>query len=216
MNAFGDTSTWLGIIASKTEVYVFRAVAANLNPKSPLDLLEIVRALGQAPSFQTTIDIRAIAMWQDGGDQGIDVIFTTPSGGLAFIVPSAMGFADSIVGDAGVQKVLPGLTLATPQLLVLTGPQDAITHWRSQPLLWDSSLPGPTNHGGPTDTYSSPAEYSIVLGRADDGARTKPWIVGKQMPSPPGKGSNTLLWLVGIGVVASIGYTIAKKRKRTT
>jgi hypothetical protein len=109
--------------------------------------------------------------------------------------------------------VFPSLLISEPQFRQLTGPADAVDHWRSQPLLWDHLLGG---DGGPTDTFAQPAEYSIVLGTADDGKRAQPWKVkppglgpnGEK--KPPGPATNAVLLL---GAVAIGGYVIAQTLK---
>ncbi len=216
LSGLGETSKWLGLLASPSEVYLFRFSAKNANPKSPLDLLAFVRAVGQVNLFQTKLDIRGVTMWDDGSSPDahtFDVVATSPEGGLSLVLPSASGILNSVSSDPNVQALFPGIVLSDPSLLELIGPSDAIDHWRSQPILWDHSLSSGAGVGGPTDTFASPAEYSIAIGKADDGKRAKPWTVGQKKPAAPG-GSNTLLWILGIGAVSAVGYTLAKKARR--
>jgi hypothetical protein len=218
---FGDTASWLGLLANTDEVYLLRVRATDFAPKSPLDMLEIVRAVGGAPmGGQTAIDVRGIGLWTDpsslSGDQTIDVIFTSPTSGIALSVPSASSIVNSLNADTVLRKIFPGAVFHDGSLLQLTGPMDAIDTWRSQPVLWDHSLQGPTGRGGPTDTFATPADYSVVLGKADDGKQAKPWKVNRPGLGPgPGSSpsSGTLLWL-GVAAAAAIGIAVMKGRKR--
>jgi len=204
MIGLGDTSSWLGIVSSPKEVYLFRVRAHGLAPKSPLDLLAFVRAVGQS---RLSPDVRAVTLWSDSGEPTIDVIVTSPGGtGVTFLVPSSDGVLEDVAKNVAVQRIFPGIVLHDPELLQLTAPQDAIDFWLVQPLLWDRNLPGPT------DVFANPFEYSVDLGKADDGPRVKPWKEGQPMPSLPGSGGNALFLVLGAGLAAYIIYRVTRKR----
>lgn len=210
----GATEPWHQIVQSTSEVYLFRAQGKGIVPPSARDMLAFVRAVGKAQGAH--LDVRAVGLWLDGDKAMLDVVMTSsfmnvdPS--FSLTSPSAKDVAAAMMADEQVRALFPSLVLTGPELLELVGPQSAIEHWRSQPLLWDHQLGGFGEHGGPTDTFAKPAEYSIFLGASDDGAKVKPWRVGTtdlgpgdtKVPKPVGWG-----WLVGL-VAAGVGFVVVR------
>lgn len=213
----GETSDWWGLSASTDEVFVFRAQLLGVKLRSPFDVLLFVRIVGERFNAFFPMDVRGVAV-SDVTDNGcsIDIIVTSPKSGVSLTVPSDASFAQAIMGDPDVRKIFPSIQVVNPLTLELTSPKDAIDHWRAQPVLWDHALSGSNNRGGPTDAFASPAEYSIVKGRADDGKAATPWKVPKPGldPTPSagdgtGDGTTILLVLVGLGVL----YMVGRKRR---
>jgi len=229
---FADIDAWTSNLLphamSPTEVYVlrFRARGAKLSRAS--DALLFVRAAGQGQNL--SMDVRGVAVSHDSNDPDdtntVDVVFTVAPAGT--IIPGSVtipgvsddanSMAAQIAADADLRAAFPNIGLDNAQFGQLTAPVDAIDHWRSQPVLWDHTFHGAKNRGGPTDSFAQPAEYSIVQGRADDGARAKPWRVSK-MPlgdklSVPGLPD----WApyAGVAVVlGGIGWWVMRGRRRT-
>ena len=124
--------------------------------------------------------------------------------------------AAKIEADPGMRGSFPAFKIVGQLFGQLTLPANAIDHWRSQPILWDSHL-GPASTGGPTDTFAKPADFSIVHGKADDGALAVPWLV-KQSPLTPGgtqPGGTSSLAVVGLVLAAGlIGYLVVKGQEK--
>jgi hypothetical protein len=210
----GETSSWLGILTSTDDVYIWRVRAKNVELTSPAQALLFARAVGLGQNRK--LDVRGVAVRKEGSDDWtIDVVLTSSEGGISVgVATNADGVAQNVLQDSQVRAAFPQLQLKDPKVLELTGPKDAITHWRSQPLLWDHLL---GSDGGPTETYGHPAEYSVVKGRADDGKSAEPWLMPKSQTEgdgkPPGPLGNTLL-LVGLAVIGGYAVVQATKDKR--
>lgn len=224
---FGETKTWLGAWRSKDEVYLWRARLRGMPMKHPDQALTIVRAVGRAVAKwdpvqgAAELDVRGVALSKIADtDWSVDVVMTAVSSGPDLLVKNAQGIANDAMAEPELRQLFPQLSIEEPQLLQLTGPPGAVDHWRAQPLLWDHNL-GP--EGGPTDTFAKPAEYSIVLGTADEGKLAKPWTSSKPGLTPPppkgggtnGSGQDTILaaGIVLVGVVA-VAKILGSNRRR--
>lgn len=219
--AFSDTTSWFGLLASTDEVYIYRARVKGAAIKSPHEAMLFARAVGQGQNMK--LDVRGVAVQKasesSGGDWWVDVIMTSPESGVAIMVTNASGITQAVLGDSELRATFPSLSVASAELLELTGPQSAIDHWRAQPILWDHALPGAAGRGGPTDTFATPAAYSVVLGKADDGKAAKPWIVPSPGLGPNGSGggaleSATVFWILGIAAVAAVAISAMGKGRR--
>lgn len=222
-SALGELSVWSWMGLSHTldsnEVYVLRLQVAGVPLREPADLLVFARAAGQ--DQELLLDVRAVGAWKQPGmtdDQwAIDVVMTFAENHV--VVP--------LFTDDGAQMgkrigADPDFVLAFPKGQVvngafgeLTAPADALDAWRSQPLLWDHSLPGARSHGGPTTTFASPVDLSLFKGKADDGRRavtwnvTKPGLVAQNTPS----GNSTAL-VVGAAIALGLGFVFWSRTAR--
>jgi len=200
-----------------SEVFVLRLTTTGLPLLQPSDALQLIRAAGRDQNIG--LDVRGVALSQTPGQDPaswmVDLIYTTPVSlnPLPFTDDGAT-IAAKIQADPGVKGAFPSFAVTNQIFGNLTDPADAIDHWRSQPILWDHLLG--TGPGGPTDTFASPAQFSIVKGQAEDGARATPWVVSK-LPltngnSPP---STSVWWVVGGIAAAALGvYYVTKGKKR--
>jgi len=209
----GETTGWLGVSSATDEVYLVRLDVKGARLDTPADALKFARAVGQIAATKLETDVRGVAVWQDGAGQHVDVVMTADKSGISLLVPSEDGLREAIESDSELRRSSPSLVVSRAQLLRLTGPADAIDHWRSQPLLWDRHLGAA---GGPTDTFATPAEYSVVKGKADDGKRAEPWRV-----TPPGLGpdaknnrAQAWPWVLGILAAAAVSYHFGKEKRR--
>ncbi len=209
---FGETSSWWGLVSTTDEVYLFRALLKGLPITTPIDALLFVRVVGERFNAFFPMDVRGVALGKvTGNDYVIDVVMTSPQSGVAPLTPSAVSVQAAILADSDINRIYPALQVVDPEILELTGPKDAVDHWRAQPVLWDHSLEGARGHGGPTDTFATPADYSIVKGKADDGKGATPWKVDKPGfdPTPGAQTSDStatvFLVLLGIGIVVMVG-----------
>lgn len=207
--AFGTTESWLGVVATTNEVYVLRLAVVGAELKAPTDALLFVRAAGRAVASKMELDVRGVAVKPSDTGTTVDVVLTSPKGGVSIVVPSDAALAEAVAADPELRGRFPKL-LVKAVLLQLTGPLAAVDHWRSQPILWDQHL-GSGGHGGPTDTFAEPAEFSIVKGSADDGKLATPW---RQTVPPLGKkagggaGLSVGGWvLLALGALV-IGYSL--------
>lgn len=208
----GETTGWLGVSAATDEVYLVRLDVKGARLDSPADALKWARAVGQIVSTKLETDVRGVAVWQDATGQHVDVVMTADKSGISILVPSEEGLREAIEADAELRRSSPALVVTRAQLLELTGPADAIDHWRSQPLLWDRHLGAA---GGPTDTFATPAEYSVVKGKADDGKRAEPWkTIVPGLGPPGGKATAMWPWVLGILAAAAVSYHFGKEKRR--
>lgn len=202
------------------EVYVLRVALANVRMREPADALAFVRAIGQDQNLH--LDVRGVAVWKADGmgerESMLDLVLTS----AIYFSPPMIGsdngeaMAKNLEADPDLQRLFPGLTVRAPIFGELTAPAEAIDHWRAQPILWDHALPGPRDRGGPTDTFAAPAEYSVVLGQADDGKRSKPWRlppaeIGGGAGKPVAQGA--LLWILGLGAILAVAALAQGKEK---
>ena len=219
--AFGTVDEWTNPSLHSfvpTDVFVLRLGFTGLPLRDARDVLPLIRAAGRGQNLH--LDVRGAAVWQDPGAAPdawhADLVFTTamPLFPLAPLMP---GFVDGgpdmaakVQADVGMGGSFPGFKVVSQLFGQLTGPADAIDHWRSQPVLWDHALGSPGT-GGPSDSFAKPADFSIVRGKADDGARAVPWKIGQPPLTPPGgSGSNTLLILAGLALAGFVGLQIVK------
>jgi hypothetical protein len=194
----GDVSAWnypTFHTLDANEVYVVRLKCTGLPLSDGKDLLLFVRALGITQTLG--FDIRGAAAWQDvGADQNswwIDLVATVPGwegNPIPLLGNDAASIAAKIQNDPTLRQAFPSLQIDQSASLwgELTGPAQSIDFWKSQPLLWDHTLPGPKcvaligGCGGPTNTFPSPPASSIVKGKADDGAMATPFPVSGSVP----------------------------------
>ena len=219
--AFGTLDEWTKPSLHSflpSDVFVLRLGLTGLPLRDARDVLPLLRAAGRGQNLH--LDVRGAAVWQDPGAAPdvwhADLVFTTAMALLPF-APLMPGFVDDgldmakkIQADPGMAGSFPGWKVVSQLFGQLTLPADAIDHWRSQPILWDHAL-GPAGQGGPSDTFAKPADFSIVRGKADDGARAVPWKIAQPPLTPPGpSGSSTLLLLAGLALAGLIGFQIVK------
>jgi hypothetical protein len=194
----GDVSAWnypAFHTLDASEVYVVRLKCSGLPLSAGQDLLLFVRALGVNQTLG--FDIRGAAAWQDPGAASdawwIDLVATVPAwegNPIPFLGNDAASIASKIQNDPTLRQTFPNLQIDQAASLwgELTGPAQSIDFWKSQPLLWDHTLPGPKcvaligGCGGPTNTFASPPASSIVKGKADDGALATPFPVTGTVP----------------------------------
>jgi hypothetical protein len=210
---FGETTGWLGVSSATDEVYLVRLDVKGARLDTPADALKFARAVGQIVATKLETDVRGVAVSSDGAGTHIDVVMTADKSGISLLVPSEEGLREAIEADPELRRSSPALVVSRAQLLRLTGPADAIDHWRSQPLLWDRHL---GSAGGPTDTFATPAEYSVVKGRADDGKRAEPWRLDKPGlgPDDKKKAGQMWPWVLGILAAAAVSYHFGKEKRR--
>lgn len=202
-----------------SDVFVLRLATTGFPVRGPADVLPLVRAVGRGQNLR--LDVRGVALWQDPKAAPdvwhADVVLTTAAALFPF-APLMPGFVDDgaamagkVDADAGMRGAFPTFHVVGQVFGQLTAPPDAIDHWRSQPVLWDHVL-GPAGVGGPTDSFAKPADYSIVRGKVDDGARATPWILGRSplAPPPPGGPSGTVVVVVGIALAGLLALHFVK------
>lgn len=227
---FASTDAWSRVFVLPSEIYLWRAKFTGLPLVRPDQALDLVRAVGTGQNLK--LDVRGIALQPLADDQqtwSADLVLTASWAGP---VPGVLGFRDDasdiaqhVREDPSLRSIYPGFNVGDASLLQLTGPAEAVDLWRSQPVLWDHGLGG-QGHGGPTDSYAMPADYSIVLGNAEQGKQAKPWRVkqpglepppGTTLGPPPGaapQADNTVLWLLGAGVVGTLVWLGWDKKRR--
>lgn len=165
----------------EADVMVLRLQVAGARLSDPSDALLFVRAAGQGQNWG--MDVRGVAVSDAAAaDQKmVDIVFTKGDAGLLGFGPiigihdDAASMAAQIAADDALRQNSPNLQIVSSAIGLLSGPADAIDHWRSQPIVWDHLLSGPKGRGGPTDTFAQPADYTVVKGTADDGKRAVPW-----------------------------------------
>ncbi len=225
LSTFGTVDSWESSIhvVNESDVIVLRMRISGARLSEPSDALLFVRAAGQGQNWG--MDVRGVAVSDvaSSTDQMVDVVFTKSDAGLLGWSPAVMlGMADdaasmakNVAADEAIQQAFPKLSIASSQLGPLTGPADAIDHWRSQPVVWDHLLAGPKGRGGPTDTFAQPAEYTVVKGTADDGKRAQSWktsllgygrqVINQLTPTQIG------LIVGGSMLVGFVGWTMIRK-----
>jgi hypothetical protein len=217
-DGLGDVSVWnypaLHVLTA-SGVYVVRLKCTGLPLADGGALLLFVRAVGLAQNMG--FDVRGAAAWQDPGADAttwwIDVICTVTSWKMpSSTTDSAAQIADSVGRDPTLRASFPNLSIDPSASLwgELTGPPQSVDFWKSQPILWDHTLPGPKcaalfgGCGGPTNTFAAPPASSIVKGKADDGAMAIPFAVTAPVPVvTPGASSGSSL--ATIGVLGALG-----------
>jgi hypothetical protein len=205
--ALGDVDAWDHVWVhslAPADVFVLRLGVTGAELRSPSDALLFARAAGQGQNL--ALDVRGVAVWQAGDVTMVDVVLTTPALRVGVLwADDAQAMGGKVAADETLRRVFPNLHVASVVFGQLTGPADAIDHWRSQPMLWDHSLPGPKNLGGPTDSMAVPGQYNVVKGKADDGSHAAPWVETKPPlgPAPGAPASGTML-LAGLGVGAAV------------
>ena len=206
---------------AESDVLVLRLRVTNVRMQDPSDALLFVRAAGQGQNWGLDVRGVAVADVPSSTDKMVDVVFTKGDAGLLGWSPSIMlGFADNadsmaknVLADETLRQLSPNAAVVSAQLGPLTDPADAIDHWRSQPIAWDHLLSGPKNVGGPTDTFATPADYTVCKGTADDGKRCKPWKTALAPFGPNGpKVTPTQLGMIaGVGVLGLIVWKVFNK-----
>lgn len=215
VGGLGETSNWLGLVASPSEVYLVRLAVKGARLDTPDDAKKFARAVGSLMSDKLDLDVRGVAVWGSASDRHVDVILTSDDSRVSLITPSNDGIKSAVEADPTLRAGSPTFSVTSAELLQLTGPPDAIDHWRSQPILWDRHL-GPGSSGGPTDTFATPAEYSIVLGKADDGKRSSPWRAADPGLGPDAKknAASAWPWVLGILAAVAVSYHFGKEKRR--
>lgn len=227
--AFGTVDEWTNPSMHSylpADVFVLRLSVVGLPLRDARDVLPLLRAIGKGQNLH--LDVRGAALSQDPGAPPdawhADLVLTTPMAlfPLAPLLPGTVddgaSMAQKVEADPGLRGSFPAFKVVGSLFGQLTAPPNAIDHWRSQPILWDSHL-GPAGTGGPTDTFAKPADFSIVHGKADDGALATPWLVKQSPltpPGPPGPGGSSSLAVVGLVVLAAglIGYRVVKGQEK--
>jgi hypothetical protein len=220
LSAFADVDAWDHVWAhalGTSDVFVLRLRVSGVTLRDPTDALLFARAAGQGQNL--ALDVRAVAVSKTpdmGTDEAmIDVILTTTSLRAAVLwADDADAMAKKVAADASLRGAFPKLMITTAIFGQLTAPPEAIDLWRSQPMLWDHNLPGPKNLGGPTDAMSAPADYNVVTGKADDGARAVPWKIGKPPLGPDKKPPATDPMMIGGAVVALAAVALLARQPK--
>lgn len=201
------------------EVYVLRLRMKGASLREPRDALVFVRSAGSTQNLG--LDVRAVALLEEpGGELVLDLVMTREAlySPWPWMGDDAEAMRQKIAADPNVLARFPSLAISTAVFGELVAPADAIDHWRAQPKLWDHAL-GQGGHGGPTDSFATPAEYSVVRGRADDGKRAVPW----RAEPPPGLGPSgarpadraRVAWIVLAAALALGAVVISRARKGT-
>jgi hypothetical protein len=212
---------WALHSVSATDVMVLRLQVANARLDDPSDALLFVRAAGQGQNWG--MDVRGVAVSAIAGsaDKQVDIVFTKGDAGFLGFGPivglhdDAAAMAKQIATDEVLRQVSPNITISAAAIGPLTGPADALDHWRSQPIVWDHLLSGPKGRGGPTDTFAQPADYTVVKGTADDGKRAVPWkmvlydLTLKKLKELTA--TEVALIVGGAALVGFVGYKVFKK-----
>jgi len=232
--ALGTVDPWQYMSAhlwSTADVYVLRLAVKHAPLTDPTDALLFVRAAGQGQNLR--MDVRGVAVLTQPASKEdeatVDIVMSISDTGLTmfgwqipgfsvpFVADDAASMARQVAKDEALRARFPGFEITSSVFGQLTAPPQALDHWRAQPLLWDHSFTGAKMRGGPTDTFATPATYSIVRGKADDGAQAVPWKIGVPPIGPngngkkPGGGDNTVWWIVGLGVLGLVGLKAVKK-----
>jgi hypothetical protein len=208
---------------SKDDVYVFRATVSGVLIRDARDLLPFVKAFGTDQNLR--VDVRGAGLWVDGnGKTVIDLVGTAESG---FAVPllsdSAASIADKLMLDKELRAQFPSLKLENPVFGVIIAPNDAIAHWQALPVLWDHAQGG-------TASFAQPSEYSLFLGKADDGAKVVPMplpfpglgpvpgqnVPGQPKPKPGSPEADVVPWLLGaagLGLLGVAGWKFLERKR---
>ncbi len=206
------------LLTFASDVYVLRLKVRGAVLTDPSQALAFAKAAGQGQNLG--LDVRGVALWKAPGmteDQWmVDVVETVTSGGVIvpFVGDNASAMATKVAANADLRARFPKIAVDTASALwgTLSEPVDAIDWWRRQPMLWDHAL---ADGGGPTDTFANPAEYSVVLGKADDGAKARPWKRGEVPVAPPRADESGSGWgwlaALGLGAVVIGGVAYARR-----
>lgn len=232
---FGDVSAWWGLYQSSKDVYLYRFEATNIpeeggRPRSPVDLMDFVSAVGRAQS--RNLDIRAVTAWKHPsagtGQFTIDVVATS-----VYTLPTTTwnepDLLQVIKNDPDVGIHFPGIGLANGGWHQITSPEGTIDFWRSRPVLWDHSLTSNTGgHGGPTAAFGLPPEYAVTSGRADDPVSALRNLAPGKLPVGPGEkpggsvpagqqGTSGMSWaelLIGVSIAGMIVWAVRSPGSR--
>jgi len=221
LRALADVDAWDHVWAHSLgtgDVFVLRLRATGVTLRDPSDALLFARAAGQGQNL--ALDVRGVAVWRTpemaADETMVDIVMTTSALRVGVLwADDADAMAKKVAGDATLRRAFPKLLISSAVFGQLTAPAEAIDHWRSQPLLWDHALPGPQNLGGPTDAMSAPADYNVVQGKADDGARAVPWKSGKPPLGPDKKpGSDVAVIGATVGAIAAVALLSRSTKER--
>lgn len=212
--ALGETADWWGLSTQTDEVYLLRMRVQGM----PSDIRYVdrvapwARAVGQsAAKVPWNLDVRGIATQVDGENWTVDVVLTSTDKWVTLVGPSASVWAEDAIGR--LKAEFPGVKLRDAALLQLTGPAEAVVHWRSQPVMWDHLLG--SGEGGPTGSLFAPADFNVVQGRADAlPSSLLPWP--KPLVAPPPAASSATGMVVWIGAAAAglLAYKLLKGKRK--
>lgn len=198
--SIGDTEHW-EFAGSPGYVYVWRT-RADAVVDHPDDARLFARAVGQAAAQNQpfAIDVRGVVVHND--HHVVDVVFTVPSAIILWNEAGARAIERSVMADTSVRARWPSLELSDSEGLYVTAPAAAIDFWRSQPVLWDSTL---GSRGGPTQAFAD--QHGLYVGTAaDEWQSLKPMVSVPGVPvpaQPPSAGSpaTPLVWIIGTALV---------------
>lgn len=224
--SFGDINPWTVMSAhlwDPQEVYVLRLKTRNAKIRSPEDLLVFVKAIGQSQNLQ--LDVSGAGTWQASGmpesESMLDLVFTTTEGGvnIPFVADDAKSMAAKLQAHADVRRVFPDFIVTEQQFGPIVSPKDAIDHWRGEPILWNHLLND--KKGGPTDSFAKPADYNLVRGKADDGARATPITPNPIFAPPdhvkiPESGISPTMAFVGGVVIGLVSWSLLGRSQART
>jgi hypothetical protein len=203
----GDTASWWGLSTQLDEVYLLRLKLSGLALQSPEQALEWARGVGTvAGKIPWNLDVRGVAVDGGGDSWTVEVVLTSTDSWKTIVGPSAQSWADDAL--ALIRPSFPGAVVKQADLLQLTGPADAITHWRSQAVLWDHLT------GKPTDAFVRPGDYSVVQGKVEDGSRARPWLVHKPELKPPGLIAADTVPYLGLAAIGIGAYFLLKPKRK--
>ena len=182
------------------EVYVLRLRMKGASLREPRDALVFVRSAGSTQNLG--LDVRAVALLEEpGGELVLDLVMTREAlySPWPWMGDDAEAMRQKIAADPNVLARFPSLAISTAVFGELVAPAGG--------------------HGGPTDSFATPAEYSVVRGRADDGKRAVPW----RAEPPPGLGPSgarpadraRVAWIVLAAALALGAVVISRARKGT-
>lgn len=198
---------------SASEVYVFRTKVTGAKLRDATDVLPFISAFGQGQDLR--LDVRGAAVWNRSGESFmIDLIGTTDFGlPVPLIADGPADIAKHIEEDPEIRAAFPQVKLSDAQFGPVKDAKVAVDRWLALPILWDRRLPGKRGKGGPTASFATPAEYSIVLGKADD-AKATPWKIDAPGLGPGREPENDVaLWLLGAAVAGVAGWALWRRMR---
>lgn len=231
-----DRGDWLPSYprwAGEGEVFVLRIVPLGLKFAKARDALRLLAAVMR--SFQRSFDARGVAVAPTGSDLSgapvlvggfvavLDIVLTVPSSTL--VGPGYVDkLAEKIASDSEAKAYFGEFAVVGLQFGQITGPTDAIMHWRSMPILWDSKIEGPNDKGAPTSSFEKPPPGSVIFGLADQAPKAPAWIVDTPGLGPNGGGGNkggsgagadsgsVAPYIIGGGLLALAAWAVWRKR----
>lgn len=200
--ALGEVADWPRLYASASEVYLWRAVMSGAKLGSAADALSVLRAAAKAQDYD--LDVKALVVSDPAAPEpSIDLVMTSDSSRPYVIKQKPDDLAAKVALDPELRQRFPAVAFRDSQLLILSGPPDAVDFWRQHETIWDDQV-------GPMQPWAE--QRGAYLGVADDGPRVAPWPMatppnlngGKQNGKEPAKGAGSALQFVLL-LAAGIG-----------